>query len=443
MSVSDNCGFTGLITTNDFNNDFTLIDAVLPLGDTVVTWTSTDSSGNTASCSVTITVVDNEDPIVTCPADITQNADLGCGSRVNFTPTATDNCGVASIVSVPASGEIFPVGTTTVTVTATDDAGNTDVCTFTVTVVDNTPPQLTCAPAALRNTDPGVCEYTVQGSEFDASAGDPCGIDPTTFINNFTGTNTLAGAALPLGSTIIEWTATDNNGNTSTCTTQVIVLDNQDPVVTCPADITQDADLGCGSRVNFTPTATDNCGVASIVSVPASGEIFPVGTTTVTVTATDDAGNTDVCTFTVTVVDNTPPQLTCAPAALRNTDPGVCEYTVQGSEFDASAGDPCGIDPTTFINNFTGTNTLAGAALPLGSTIIEWTATDNNGNTSTCTTQVIVLDNQDPVVTCPANITQDTDLGLCGATVTFAPTATDNCGVASIVSVPASGSFFP
>ena len=112
--------------------------ATFSVGTTTVNSTVSDGSGNSASCSFTVTVNDNEAPVITCPANIVANMDPGqCGAVVTFAgakaATATDNCG-ATITYSPASGTFFNLGTTTVTATADDGHGNTDTCTFTVTV---------------------------------------------------------------------------------------------------------------------------------------------------------------------------------------------------------------------------------------------------------------------------------------------------------------------
>jgi hypothetical protein len=93
-------------------------------------------------------VNDQTPPVITCPANITVNTPVGsCTAVVNFTVTATDNCGAVTVVSVPASGSVFPIGTTTVTSTATDACGMTATCTFTVTVNDVQLPVITAQPA--------------------------------------------------------------------------------------------------------------------------------------------------------------------------------------------------------------------------------------------------------------------------------------------------------
>src|SRR5690606_35134783 len=96
-----------------------------PIGTTTNTYVVTDAAGNTATCSFTITVTDEEVPTISCPANINMNVDAGiCGAVVQFEmPEANDNSGNVTVTQTagPASGEVFPVGTTTVSFTATDD----------------------------------------------------------------------------------------------------------------------------------------------------------------------------------------------------------------------------------------------------------------------------------------------------------------------------------
>src|SRR6185503_4802731 len=95
--------------------------------------------------SFTVTVNDTQNPTITCPANIVQTTAPGqCSATVSYNVTATDNCSGVTVVSTPASGSTFPVGTTTVMATATDAAGNTATCSFTVTVNDTQPPTISC-----------------------------------------------------------------------------------------------------------------------------------------------------------------------------------------------------------------------------------------------------------------------------------------------------------
>src|SRR5213075_2287865 len=93
------------------------------------------------TCRFTVTVKDTQPPVINCPANITRpNDPRQCGAVVSFSATATDNCPGVVVSYDHASGSFFPVGTTTVRVTATDASANTSTCSFTVTVKDVEPP---------------------------------------------------------------------------------------------------------------------------------------------------------------------------------------------------------------------------------------------------------------------------------------------------------------
>jgi subtilisin-like proprotein convertase family protein len=115
--------------------------STFPIGTTTVTATSSTTA---ATCSFTVTVVDNQPPVITCPANITR-----CGSQaVTFAAaTATDNCSaIVTQIAGPASGTIFPVGTTVITYRAVDPAGNTVACSFNVII--NPVPNAVATPAS-------------------------------------------------------------------------------------------------------------------------------------------------------------------------------------------------------------------------------------------------------------------------------------------------------
>jgi hypothetical protein len=185
----------------------------------------------------------------------------------------------------------------------------------------------------------------------------------------------------------------------------VAINDTQAPTITCPANIVVDAVLGgCTSNVTFTVTATDACStVTNIVSVPASGSVFPVGVTTVTNVATDIYGNTSGCTFTVTVRDTQSPTITCPGDVIVNANPGVC-FATGVALGNATASDNCGA--TTLSNN-------APAQFLVGTNTVTWTATDSNSNTASCQQLVIVRDIQLPTISCPSAVTVNADVGSC------------------------------
>src|SRR6185436_10698090 len=319
-TATDNC----LVSSYSYSQNS---GTFFPVGTTTVTVTATDNHGNVSlPCTFTVTVNDNELPIVTCPSNVNQTADAGaCGAVVTYpAATATDNCLVSSYSYSQNSGTFFPVGTTTVTVTATDNHGNVSLpCTFTVTVNDNEKPIVSCPSNVNQTADAGACGAVVTYPA--ATATDNCLVSSYSYSQN-------SGTFFPVGTTTVTVTATDNHGNVSLpCTFTVTVNDNEKPIVSCPSNVNQTADAGaCGAVVTYpAATATDNCLVSSYSYSQNSGTFFPVGTTTVTVTATDNHGNVSLpCTFTVTVNDNELPIVTCPSNVNQTADAGACGAVV-------------------------------------------------------------------------------------------------------------------
>jgi len=132
VTATDNCPGVTVVANPPSGSSF-------PKGTTTVTATATDGSGNTASCSFTVTVVDTQKPSIVCPANITAvvpGATDTCATVSYAAPVATDNCPGVAVACTPPSGTCFPLGITTVTCVATDSSGNTAACSFTVTVFD-------------------------------------------------------------------------------------------------------------------------------------------------------------------------------------------------------------------------------------------------------------------------------------------------------------------
>jgi len=314
---------------------------------------------------------------LTCPANVTTGNDANqCGSIVVYSaPTTNGSCG--TVTCNPPSGSFFPVGTTTVTCTAT--AGPT--CSFTVTVNDTQPPAITCPANVTTSTDPNQCSAVVTYS--NATAVDNCpGV----------GTPSCAppsGSAFPKGTTTVTCTVSDASGNSASCTFTVTVNDNQPPTITCPSNIVTNTAPGqCAQVVTFSASASDNCpGVTSSCS-PPSGSTFPKGTTQVTCTATDTSGNTASCTFNVTVNDNENPTITCPANISTTAGVGVCYAVVS---YTASASDNC---PGVTVS----CTPPSGSQFSIGTTSVACTATDASGNTNSCGFTVTVT-NPDPVVT--------------------------------------------
>lgn len=267
------------------------------------------------------------------------------------------------------------------TLNVTDNAGATDTDTLTVTVTAETqPPVISCPTQPVTaNTAPGMCKANVS---FTVTATDNC--DKSVSIN----CQPPSGSEFLKGTTTVNCTATDDNTNMSLCSFSVIVTDNEKPQITCPPNKTQGNDLNeCGAVVTYpNATASDNCpGVGTPSCSPSSGSFFPVGTTTVTCNVSDQSGNTNSCSFTVTVNDTQAPGLTCPADKI------------------AVAGNACPV-ATSAIVNYTAppaTDNCAGAtatclpppgsSFPVGTTTVTCKATDAQGNMTTCTFKVTVF----------------------------------------------------
>ena len=278
--------------------------ATFPVGVTTVTYTATDVSGNTSTCSFTVTVIDNTRPLIAnCPANVSVNTGVGrttCNQIATWTePTATDNCTAAgSLIRTRshAPGSVFPVGVTTVTYTFADAAGNVSLpCTFTVTVIDNTVPIITC-PGNIVNppintagclatvvtanpTFSDNCQVTRLTWAITGAGITPSATSPTTGIN-FLGTRTFN-----FGVTTVTYTATDASGNTATCSYTVSVSRPLSSVISGTSTVQQN-NTGT-SNILFT-TKGGTAPYTIVYTAPAGG--FPsAGTQTIITTGTNSS----------------------------------------------------------------------------------------------------------------------------------------------------------
>jgi len=259
------------------------------------------------------------------------------------------------------------VGTVTGADTASLNFANV-LCKPSVVCPDNIP---VCAPDG---TCSAVVTYTTP------TATDDCGGTPTVACVPASGTT------FSKGTTTVTCTATDSNGQTSQCTFNVTVNDCQKPDITCPGNKEVCNTTGlCSAVVSFTASASDVCdGPLTPVCSPASGGIFPKGTTTVTCTATDAAQNSNSCSFTVTVDDCQKPDITCPGNKVAcATGGGACSAAVS---FAATANDNCDgpLTPTCVP--------ASGSTFQLGITTVTCSVSDAAGNPNSCSFTVTVND---------------------------------------------------
>ena len=304
-------------------------------------------------------------------------------------------------------------------------------------------PVITCPADIMINTEPGVCTAV---SNFAGTATD-------TEDGNISGdivATPASGSAFPVGTTAVTLSVTDSDGNTSTCMFNVTVADNEDPVLTCPADIVQSNDIGvCGANVTVPmPTIMDNCptaggsptqesvqspltpynfDAAGLIDTPTTitGPAMASGDVEVTADFTGDHGTASIEQFNLegpdgsTLLNAGPGVGDCVAATLTFTvgaatwngwidtfGPDLTFVLQEDGDVD-NLGATCGeyqltanyLSGSGLINDYTGTDDASGF-YPVGDTDVTFTYVDGGGNTATCTMTVTVNDDEDPVITC-------------------------------------------
>ncbi len=265
----------------------------------VGTHTVTCSAQGADDATFKITVNDVTPPTIFQQPNIVVSTDPNkCSAVVNFIVTASDNCGTANTEVDFPSGSTFPKGETTVHITATDAVGNVSNYSFKVTVNDAQAPTINCQADIIVNNEPNKCGAVANFNLPMVSDNCPGVGAPTC--------NPPSGTFFPIGATTVTCTVTDSSQNQGQCTFKVTIVDIQPPQITCPPDKIVVTGKPCDASVlvNYpAPMASDNCPNVNVICVPPSGALFPVGTTTVTCTATDGGGNMAICSFKVTVYD--------------------------------------------------------------------------------------------------------------------------------------------
>lgn len=293
----------------------------------------------------------------------------GVAVQTNLVPATTQS---ASVVLTSSYGS----GNHTVTLIASDGV-RAPSCNTSVNV-GTIPLTIFCPGNLVTSTSPGQCGAVVS---YNVTASKDC-VAVTNVV-----CNPPSGYVFPKGITTVTCTADDGAGHTTNCSFTVTVLDSQPPTLTCPANIVTNPPAGIFQvPVNFaTPVATDNCPGPSVVCSPASGSMFGDGTTIVSCKATDTAGNTNLCTFTVTVnttnatVTPLTPQTRCqGDTAIFSTTPSGPGPFNYGWRLD---GNPIGTNGPTLA--------LATGSLTIGAHPVQVTMTNGNVVVTSTTTLTV------------------------------------------------------
>lgn len=391
---------------------------------------SAGPTGGTAPYTYLWTTGDMTASIANLTADVytvTVTDDNGC-TAVQSVEVLSGNCGLLSdfLVVNPACNGLAN-GEATVLLTGGngpftyewssggDEATETDLPagSYTVSVIDvngceitdsvtlTNPPLLTIGVVTVVNTS---CENLPAGSATVDAAGGTGAIN-ITWEDGQTGPT-----AINLVAGDIVATATDENGCTATTTATIEAIDQEPPSITAnPVNIP----LGPTGNITLTPqnlgvVVNDNCAVSSVTVEPTTYNCTQLGPQTITVTATDDSGNTSTTTVVATIVDDLPPTTECPPSEVRCFGDNVVQYNApvatdnclgNGGMWELTDGLP------------------SGAPFPVGVTTNTYTYTDAGGNPGSCSFEVTILSQ----LTAAAVVTPDTNgqnVGAINLTVT-------------------------
>jgi len=379
-SVDQNIVNFDSATTVDIQDVVIYLDApdVFPLGETTVTWTAVDTSGNSASVTQTVTIIDTTEPALSIPDDQTVEATSLEQTFVNIGQAeAHDITGISSIVN--NAPDVFPLGSTLISWTATDNHGNITTAYQTITVEDTISPTIIVPEDIIAEAIDPDTNYIELG---ELVTSDSVRVESITNDKP---------DAFPFGSTTVTWTVTDISGNISEATQTVTLIDTTSPEIFVPADIVAEATSLSGNMIELgEATGHDIMGIASVTEHPS--RYFTLGETTIEWTVVDTSGNSASATQTVTIVDTTAPSIT-APSSI------TMEATSADSNI-VTLGNPVSsdlVDIPLISNN-------APDVFPLGETTVTWIAIDTSGNSASATQTVTIIDTTSPQLTTPEDI---------------------------------------
>ena len=387
----------------------------------------TDDAGNMGSAMATVTVVDTLDPV---PSNQSLT-DFTGECQVNLydltPPTANDNCSGSITGTTDATFPITTIGTTTITWTYEDDEGNSvtqnqDIIVEPCPKIAVSVEQLTgitaeCSTLFSDLTLPPTVEVT-----FDNSTNQSVSVTwQAGNYNPSTGIHTISGT---LNLTEIE------NPDNLMATLTITVRDTEDPVPSSQSltDFTGECQVNLYDLTP--PTADDNCSGSITGTTDATFPITTQGTTTITWTFEDDAGNVVTQTQKIVIKDATAPV------------PDVDQLEVITVECSAgisvfpTATDHCAGQITATTDDPLQYNQK-------GNYTITWMYDDGHGNTSTQLQTVTVTNSSEPVMICPQR-----RIVSCDPIVTFElPEAMNDCGSVAVIQTDdtglSSGSVFP
>ncbi|WP_232058280.1 HYR domain-containing protein [Nibribacter ruber] len=405
---TDNCGIgTLVLSKTDFNCS--------NVGENTVTLTITDKSGNTNSASAVITIVDKMAPVVTAQ-NITVQLDAAGNASITAAQVdngSKDNCGIQSVTIDKANFSCENVGDNVVTLTVTDIHGNVSTGTATVKIEDKVAPVAVARNIKVQLDATG--KVIIAAADLDNGSSDACGIASMTVSK----TDFDCGH---LGQNTVVLTVTDKNGNSATVEAIVTVEDKVAPVAVAKNLTVQ---LDATGKVAITAAqvdggSTDNCTIATITVDKTDFTCANVGDNEVTITVTDQSGNTHTAKAIVTVEDKVGPVVLAQNLTIQLDANGAA--TITAADVNANSSDNCGIASMVLSKSVFDCSNV-------GANVVTFTVTDVNGNAATAQVIITVEDKTNPTITAPANVTVNVDPGKTTASnvALGTPVTADNC----------------
>ncbi|MEM7039155.1 MAG: T9SS type A sorting domain-containing protein, partial [Bacteroidota bacterium] len=289
-------------------------------------------------CTFIVDLVDTVAPSITCPPSQSVSVDANCDWTVFAFDTlaiAGDNCDTSVVITQsPAVGTFFTgVGTTIpITLTVSDNDANSDDCTFSVILADNTPPTAVCNnPNAIIG---GTGTAIVTQADIDGGSFDNC------MVQSIVVTGPMSFTCQDVGNAFTTLTITDAEGLVDSCVATINIVDTIGPIPICtPTTVALDATgTATITAADVENGSVDNCG--GIDSVGLSQSVFnctDVGQNPITVFVYDESGNFSPCTAVVTVTDPlgvgapTPTITLSQPDTLCASPAATYQWTIGGS----------------------------------------------------------------------------------------------------------------
>lgn len=410
LALNDDCeyivpNFSSLISVND-NCDESLSIVQVPEAGTVIENDvemfiySVDDSGNSAECSFLLHLENSGLSELNCE-DIVVLSGPNCtylvpDFAVQFLPET--NCGVADWTQSIDIGSVLDPGSYNLDFWVLDNQDNELSCSTTLTINGNTAPQFVVCPDELdietsANSCLGVVPDMMDHVQIVDCAGDGANYVITQFpavfevIDETTSVNILA---------------QDLDGQTAECIVQLNVLDLSPPQIDCSNfSAIEYLDLNCTYTVGEYAEligATDNCGIQEFTQDPIAGETLDRSVNEIVFTAVDLSGNISTCQTELIIVDTISPVITdCMSSGISLPGGESCSREINNYSFGVAALTTDNCDQFVTVTQYP----ASGTELMVGEHDLIFTATDSDGNSSTCITTFHVLDITNPEIELP------------------------------------------